>query len=223
MFMHEIDRLREQSTSLIEKRRRLEAQGHTEGDQYGFTLVQIAATRRLIENGLAERRANPLADLSERIGQWIVKTFGLSNLTHRGERAMRIVEEAIEVAQAEGLPSTVVEAIVARVYSRPVGTRENEIAGLLLTVAAWQANTPSMIPAFGEAEKLLAHLEGADPFLFRGKHLAKVEAGVGLPGIPPGPPPVIAVACPAEATGNPVDCGGCPEHAAPACAVRPPE
>lgn len=217
MYLHvdDLDKMRESLQIAIDKRCTLEAQGKAGRDLHERTVAQIASVRSFVEQGILDRVANPLTNLADRTARWVVRTFGLPNLTDRRERARRIVEEAIEVAQSEGIDEARVRRLVERVYSRPVGMIGDEIGGLLLTIAAWQANTPSMSP-FVEAERLLStKLEPGDPERFRAKHADKVAAGVGLP-MPGGPRPRGPMKpCPAEATGNPIDCGGCPEHTAP--------
>src|SRR4051812_11277389 len=49
---------------------------------------------------------------------WAVRSFGPIAL-NRDERAARMAEEAVEVAQVEGVPLDVMQRITARVYSRP--------------------------------------------------------------------------------------------------------
>jgi len=65
----------------------------------------------------------------ERILTWAIDTFGeVAKNPH--ERAARLVEEAIEVAQAVGLPLDTVDIIAGRVYSRPPGELAQEIGNL---------------------------------------------------------------------------------------------
>ncbi|VIO73842.1 hypothetical protein [Bradyrhizobium ivorense] len=58
---------------------------------------------------------------------WAVETFGpVAKL--RSERLMRFVEEAIELAQAEGMELSTLDRIASRVYSQPAGSVSKEIA-----------------------------------------------------------------------------------------------
>lgn len=72
--------------------------------------------------------------------QWAVNSFGAIAL-NRDERAARMTEEAIEVAQVEGVPLEVIQRIAARVYSRPVGELGQEIGGLMVGLYALAANS----------------------------------------------------------------------------------
>jgi hypothetical protein len=67
--------------------------------------------------------------------RWAVDTFG-EHATSKTERAARLVEESIELAQAVGLPQDIVTKLTARVYSRPVGEVSRELGGVFLTTLA---------------------------------------------------------------------------------------
>lgn len=71
--------------------------------------------------------------------KWAVDNFGTIAL-NRDERAARLAEEAMEVAQAEGVPAEVVQRILARVYSRPPGELGQEIGGCGITLLALAEN-----------------------------------------------------------------------------------
>jgi hypothetical protein len=68
--------------------------------------------------------------------RWAVATFGpVAESKH--ERVCRILEEALELAQAEGVPEDTARKILARAYSRPVGEPRAEYQGLCLTLQAY--------------------------------------------------------------------------------------
>lgn len=79
-----------------------------------------------------------------RDGEWLTKqvvlrnfieiALGKGNLTKR-VRALRAQEEQIELSQAMGLDAATVHALVDHVYSRPVGRIEQEIGGVMVTIA----------------------------------------------------------------------------------------
>ncbi len=71
--------------------------------------------------------------------KWAVDSFGPIAL-NRDERAARLVEEAVEVAQVEGVRAEVVQRILARVYSRPPGELGQEIGGCGITLLALAEN-----------------------------------------------------------------------------------
>ena len=76
---------------------------------------------------------------SSDILKWAVETFGPCALD-RHERARRVVEEAVEVAQAQGVDPAELHLIVERASSRPTGEIEQEIGGLIVTLEALAAN-----------------------------------------------------------------------------------
>ena len=70
---------------------------------------------------------------------WAIRTFG-PVARNRDERAARCVEEAVEIAQCEGVSEKVLHRIVDRVYSRSVGLVQQEIGGLAITLDALAEN-----------------------------------------------------------------------------------
>lgn len=67
---------------------------------------------------------------------WAVRSFG-PIAKNPDERAARVTEEAIEIAQVEGVPLETVKRIADRVYSRPAGERGQEIGGCVITLLAY--------------------------------------------------------------------------------------
>lgn len=94
----------------------------------------------------------PTVDFQERTSTWAVACFGEAVASDRTERAQRFVEESLELAQASGIPREDVLQLVDYVFGRPVGRFEQEVGGVLTTLAllcaAWQAS----MSACGEAE-----------------------------------------------------------------------
>lgn len=88
---------------------------------------------------------------------WAVTTFGPVALDPV-ERSARIVEEAVEVAQADGVPVAMLHAIIERAYSRPKDTVAKELGGLLVTVYACAALSdldPQLLLS-GEVDRVLS-------------------------------------------------------------------
>jgi hypothetical protein len=73
----------------------------------------------------------------ERLHAWVCETFGEGLARDRAERIVRLVEEAVELAQAEHLSSAVVEAVVKRVYGRPPGDPLEEAGAVAVTLLAY--------------------------------------------------------------------------------------
>lgn len=70
---------------------------------------------------------------------WAIATFG-PVAADRRERAMRFVEEAIELAQSCGLDRRTIDAIAERAYSRRAGTLDRELAQAGMTLEALAEN-----------------------------------------------------------------------------------
>lgn len=68
---------------------------------------------------------------------WAVRAFGRDHTTNSRLRALRLLEEAIELAQAEGIERHLVDHCTQVVYSRPVGDANQEIGGVLATAAVY--------------------------------------------------------------------------------------
>ena len=118
--------------------------------------------------------------LEKRCRDWVREALGTNILMDKKERALRMLEEATELAQAAGISPVQAAAVAQRVYSRPAGNVQQESAGLLFTllVLAWVNG----IDLEEELESELSRVE--DPALIahiREKHLTKVAAGIGLP------------------------------------------
>ena len=111
----------------------------------------------------------------EQVLRWAVNTFGLV-ARNRDERAARLVEEAVEVAQAEGVAIDVLERIVRRVYSRPAGDVAQEIGGLAMTLDACAENIG--IDAQQEAWRELGRVLDLPRDHFVKKHAEKAADGV---------------------------------------------
>lgn len=75
--------------------------------------------------------------LRHRIARFVATAFGSSLVMNKWERAMRCAEEALELAQAEGVSEEDAKRLVNRVYSRPVGDPLQEGAGLGVCWLVW--------------------------------------------------------------------------------------
>jgi NTP pyrophosphatase (non-canonical NTP hydrolase) len=66
---------------------------------------------------------------------WIKRVFGLRTINLRF-RAERVLEEALELAQAAGYPQEKVAGLTAKVYANPPGALRQEVGGLGISVLA---------------------------------------------------------------------------------------
>lgn len=73
------------------------------------------------------------------IVEFIRNTWGEKNAVDLYERATRFFEEAIEFAQAAGLPEVFTKLLVGYVYGRPAGEATKEAGDVGITILAWCA------------------------------------------------------------------------------------
>jgi NTP pyrophosphatase (non-canonical NTP hydrolase) len=67
---------------------------------------------------------------------WAVSTFGETLARSKRERAVRLVEEAIELAQSSGVPKGAITDTLTQVYSKPAGDLRQEVGGVIVTLAS---------------------------------------------------------------------------------------
>jgi NTP pyrophosphatase (non-canonical NTP hydrolase) len=72
----------------------------------------------------------------QQVRDWGLNAFGDSFLNRAG-RARRVVEEAVELAQATGVDKLDILRVVDHVYSRPVGEVNQEVGGVAVTLLAY--------------------------------------------------------------------------------------
>lgn len=71
-----------------------------------------------------------------RVGEWMLKCFTPEIASDRLERCDRFIEEALEFVQAEGYSVERAHALVDYVFSRPQGEINQEVGGVMVTLAA---------------------------------------------------------------------------------------
>lgn len=72
----------------------------------------------------------------DRVAQWIAECLPPEAGADRTERVHRLLEEAIELAQACGTSREDAIQLVDYVFDRPVGDQEQEVGGVMVTLAA---------------------------------------------------------------------------------------
>ncbi len=110
----------------------------------------------------------------ELVLKWAVNTFG-PDATKRRVRAAMLLEEAIEVAQVEGLRADDVERILHRVYSKPPGEIGQEIGGVALCLEGLAQNAGLDVEA--EAEREWQRIQALPSAVFQEKHADKIRVG----------------------------------------------
>jgi hypothetical protein len=116
--------------------------------------------------------------LRNRIRSIVFRAFGAKNYHSRWERSMRVLEEAMELAQSEFVSEDVARKLLERVYSRPVGIPRQEAAGLGV---CWLAYThlDDLDPTKLIMEEI-HRVEEIDPLKFAAKQNEKYAVGLGL-------------------------------------------
>jgi hypothetical protein len=71
-----------------------------------------------------------------RTKDWLLACFGEAISADKTERNHRFLEEALELVQANGTTVTEAYQLVGYVYGRPAGEPQQEVGGVLLTLAA---------------------------------------------------------------------------------------
>jgi hypothetical protein len=106
------------------------------------------AQRMMYDNGIENSGYAPSPMLSEYdlswrstrqyvVGKWAEEAFGGAEANSVPQRALRVLEEAIELAQAAKLDEKLVHDLVKYVYQRPVGEVEQEVSGVSVTLLAF--------------------------------------------------------------------------------------
>lgn len=74
--------------------------------------------------------------LQRRVQPWLMECFGPTIAADRKERNHRFLEEAVELVQACGCTASEAHQLVDYVYGRPVGEPDQEVGGVMITLAA---------------------------------------------------------------------------------------
>ena len=78
-----------------------------------------------------------LTQLQRGVDTWMMKCFGREVSSDLLERSDRFVEEALELAQTmPGFERDRAHALIDYVFDRPSGDREQEVGGVMVTLAA---------------------------------------------------------------------------------------
>lgn len=165
-----------------------ELQGvRTTGPFVTKALVRVAALalRSLVDLDTepvshASTNPGPLLDqLQHRVGKWVGEVFDYETRMNRPERALRLLEEAIEYAQAVDVSLELVHRCANHVYEKPVGEPAQELAGVAVTLlAAAESQEVSLgTVLYQELERIESAEMRASMHL---RHEKKRQAGLSL-------------------------------------------
>jgi hypothetical protein len=117
-------------------------------------------------------------DRQATIATWTTEAFGQEQAISLQQRALRMLEEAVELYQACGAPADMAHRLFDYVFSRPVGDVAQEVGGLSVTVLALSAAAGISAEAeeVREVERVLS--KGAAHFAARNQ--VKCDAGLYL-------------------------------------------
>lgn len=73
----------------------------------------------------------------DRVSEWVAACFPAEARTDLDERAHRFMEEALELVQANGCTKHDVLRLVDYVFDRPDGPLQQEVGGVMVTLAAF--------------------------------------------------------------------------------------
>lgn len=109
--------------------------------------------------------------------EWVREVFGDVALAVE-ERVTRVVEEVVELAQAEGVSREQVLHVVDHVYGRKRGEVFQEVGGVGVTLLAY-CQVRGISADYAERQELHRVL-GLPAERFRARQAVKAEAGIGV-------------------------------------------
>lgn len=160
---------------------------HREFSKQDDALMMDEIKLLLMEPQQPETHPVALEPTQANVLAWAVNSFG-PIARNRDERAARLAEEAIEIAQAEGVSLDIVVRIATRVYSRPAGELWQELGGLGITMLAFAENAGLNVDTCTERE--WRRVLSKTPEWWAKKHAEKVEAGTANLSSTASEPPV---------------------------------
>lgn len=113
-----------------------------------------------------------------RVAMWVEDVFGEVGL-YRHERALRFIEEAIELAQAEGLTIEQVSKVAGHVFSKEKGDIAQEVGGVGITLLAYC----EVVGVSADHAELTEYgrIMSLPGDYFRKRQNVKADAGIGVP------------------------------------------
>ena len=92
------------------------------------------------------------ASFQGRVQPWMMECFGAHISADKQERNHRFLEESLELVQACGCTQSEAHQLVDYVYGRPVGDPQQEVGGVMVTLAALCLAQGMDMHAAGEVE-----------------------------------------------------------------------
>lgn len=139
------------------------------------------AGQKLLENirsaAARELNSSELGIYQDIVAEWCKDTFGVVCASDPHERGLRLLEEALEAAQAVKVSKDRAHLLVEYVYGRPTGEISQEISGVFITLLALSA--ANKLDAESCLMKELRRITAPEfQEEIRAKHATKMVAGV---------------------------------------------
>lgn len=112
----------------------------------------LAATATLKSALDAAQAAQPVESFQQRVLPWLHACFGAAIASDKNERNHRFLEESLELVQACGCTHSEAHQLVDYVFGRPVGETQQEVGGVMVTLAALCLAKQVDMHACGETE-----------------------------------------------------------------------
>lgn len=117
-----------------------------------------------------------LDEYQDRVVEWGTKCFGVEHMSDPKVRAMRLLEECIEFAQAVGVSRLKAHCVVDYSYERPAGLPFQELGGIGVTFLA--AAHAVDFRASDALEREIKRVESKPVEHFAKRNQEKLEAGL---------------------------------------------
>lgn len=78
-----------------------------------------------------------MSPLSRIVFEWGLRAFGSDHMHNKRMRALRLLEEAVELVQACEVPQEKALELILIIYKRPIGDVAQELGGIAVTLSVF--------------------------------------------------------------------------------------
>jgi hypothetical protein len=114
-------------------------------------------------------------DRQVRAGKWVRDTFPHGQASNIPEQATRLLEEALECAQAAGVPACMANKLIYRVYGKEPGDLAKEIGQVGLCILT--LSVAAGVSADNEEAAEVAHVIAQPASYYHERYARKVAGG----------------------------------------------
>lgn len=101
---------------------------------------------------MTQLSSNQIAPFQRRVVDWMMETFSMEVCRDTTERNHRHLEESLELVQSLGCTASEAHQLVDYVFGRPAGDPEQEVGGVMVTLAALCAAADVSMAELGDRE-----------------------------------------------------------------------